>query len=114
LGRFQEALADSDKAIGLGLDEAGVHYNKGLSLRGLGRWNDAAAAFDAALARDETLASGWYFKGEALAKLEQWEASVQSFDRMLGIERSNERARAMAFYNRGLGLQASGRTTAAV
>src|SRR5258708_1550342 len=59
LARFDEAIADFDKAISLQADFAGAYYNRAKSLLLAGRLADASAAFDRALMAKPELAETW-------------------------------------------------------
>jgi serine/threonine protein kinase/Flp pilus assembly protein TadD len=51
LTQYELALADFDKAIELGMDDAVSHGGRGAALEGLGRFDEAAEAFKAAFTR---------------------------------------------------------------
>ena len=50
--RYREALEGHERALGLGLNAADAHYNRGNTLQSLGRHEDTLAAYGAALALD--------------------------------------------------------------
>lgn len=52
LGRWGEALAAYEAAIGRRADDADVHANRGSALQALGRYDEAGASFDQAIALD--------------------------------------------------------------
>ncbi|MGA8817470.1 MAG: tetratricopeptide repeat protein, partial [Xanthobacteraceae bacterium] len=65
LGRYDEALADLDKALRINPDSAGLYLERGLVRDAAGDHDHAVADFSAAIARNATLVQAWF--GRAMA-----------------------------------------------
>ncbi len=105
LGRLDEALTSSDRALAITSDYAPAHYNRGIVLRTLKRHDQAVAAFDAVLATMPQHADAWIERGAALYETQQFEAALASYERALNLAPQALRG----WTNRGAALHSLGR-----
>lgn len=96
-GRWEEALAELDKAIELDPNNAYAYTNRGGVNAGLGQYEQAIADLDKAIELDPNLASAYDSRGGAYAGPEQYEQAIADLDKAIDLEPSL----AGAYYNRG-------------
>jgi len=86
LERYEEALANFDQALAMGLDSAVLHYNRGNALKGIERNEEALASYDRALALAPDLAVAHHNRGSTLAVLNRHEEALANFERVLDLK----------------------------
>lgn len=67
--RYEEALADFDRAIALDKQDSWVIALRGLTYRQMQRYEEALADFDCAIALDEDDEKNWHWYERALTRL---------------------------------------------
>ncbi|KVN62355.1 tetratricopeptide repeat protein [Burkholderia stagnalis] len=105
VGRHQDALAASDRALAQDSGHAASHFARGDALRALGHYDDALAAYDRVLGREPGYASAWCRRGETLRLLGRPADALISVEHALRID-PNDPA---AHVERGHALRALGR-----
>ena len=110
LGRYEDAVASSDRAIAIKPDHDSAWYLRGITLGQLGRYEDAVASSDRAIAIKPDHDSPWYNRGNALVNLGRYEDAVASSDKAIAIKPDHD----SAWYNRGVALVNLGRYEDAV
>ena len=110
LGRYEDAVASSDRAIAIKPDHDSPWYLRGTALVNLGRYEDAVASYDRAIAIKPDHDSPWYNRGNALVNLGRYEDAVASYDRAIAINPDHD----SAWYLRGTALVNLGRYEDAV
>ena len=88
-GDLPRALALMDRALASSPLMAGVHYNRGVVLRGLERPTDAIASFDAAIALKADYAEAFSGRGAALHDLHRLTEAAESFARAIALNPRN-------------------------
>jgi tetratricopeptide (TPR) repeat protein len=83
LGRYNEALAAFNRAIGLNSNYADSWSNRSVALWHLGRFNDALASSERALSLNPASALAWYNQGRILTTQGQLDAAAAAYDRAL-------------------------------
>lgn len=88
VGRSEEALAASERALALDPQHASAWARKAGALVQLQRMDDALAASERALALDPDATSAWGNKGAALGRLGRYAEALDAYDHAvaLGIE----------------------------
>ncbi|HEY0755438.1 MAG TPA: tetratricopeptide repeat protein [Ktedonobacteraceae bacterium] len=104
-GRFTEALAAYEQALGLDPTNALAHINKGVALRRLGRGDEALAAYEQALELDPTDALAYYNKGVALRNLKRHAEALAAYEQALRFAPTF----ALAYHDKGDVLTKLGR-----
>ena len=66
VSRFENAIAEFDRALEIDPDPAPAHYNRGVALAKLLRFNDAIVSFDKTLSLLPGYAPAFFQKGLAL------------------------------------------------
>jgi tetratricopeptide (TPR) repeat protein len=105
LKRFEEAVANYDRALAVQPDNAETLTNRGVSLYALGRFAEALESYDRALALQPALLVALSNRGNTLKELKRFEDALASYDRALVLRPDY----AEAHYNRGNALHALGR-----
>jgi tetratricopeptide (TPR) repeat protein len=100
LERFDEALANYDKALAIKPDYASALSNRGNALMALKRLDEALANYDRALAIRPDHADALNSRGVVLMELKRFDEALASYDRTLAIKPDY----ATALNNRGVGL----------
>jgi predicted O-linked N-acetylglucosamine transferase (SPINDLY family) len=101
LGRWQDAIADYDKAIALDPSYANAYCNRGAALQRLDRLADALDSYDRAVALNPTDHLTFYNRGSVLNALGRFDEALASYERCVNL-RSDYTA---AYLNRGHVLQ---------
>lgn len=88
--KYDEALADLQRAIDLAPKEFGYRANGniGLIYHQLGEYDKALAAFDESISYDDTKADVFFFRGETYTALENYEAAITNYQ--AAIDRFND------------------------
>ena len=97
LGRFEDALADYDRAVALKPDFAAGHNNRGLVLYRLNRLDEALASIDHAIALNPKYVAAHKNRGEVLGALGRLAEALASYDRAIALDGKS----AVALNNRG-------------
>ncbi len=97
LGRLDESLRCTDRAIAIHPQFAMAHYNRGNILRELRRFDEAIASYDRAIAIAPDYAEAFNNRGNAVAQLSRFEEALASCDRAIALNPDH----AEAFNNRG-------------
>jgi tetratricopeptide (TPR) repeat protein len=87
---LDEALENSDKAIGLNPDNAENHYARGNALRRLGRHAEALSAYGRAIELKPDHAMAYAGRGLTLAALNRFEEAATSYDKSIEIKPNAE------------------------
>ncbi len=101
LKRYEAAAECFDRALEVEPDMVLAIRNKGLSYRGQGALDKAITCFEQALKIVPEDTSAWYYKGQSLEQLARFDKAITCFEKVIALERSNQRAVAMAYFNRG-------------
>jgi tetratricopeptide (TPR) repeat protein len=89
LKRYEEAIAEFDRATALDLNCAEAYSNKGETLMHLKQYEEALKEFDQAIALDLDDAELYSNKGKALMHLRRYEEAVAEFDRAVNLDTYN-------------------------
>jgi len=84
--RYDEALADYDRAIALRPDYAGAFLNHGVTLHELKRYEEALASYDRALTVWPDYALALSYRGITLQKLRRFEEALAHYQRALVLK----------------------------
>jgi predicted O-linked N-acetylglucosamine transferase (SPINDLY family) len=96
-GRYEEALAVVTAALAPDLEQAALHYVRGVILESLGRRAEAEAAYRTTLAGEPTHAGAWINLGRLLDQRGEIDAAAACYDRVLQSDPDN----ALALANLG-------------
>jgi tetratricopeptide (TPR) repeat protein len=105
LGRFADAVACYDRAIGLDREFAGAFSNRGNALRAMGRLEEALTSFERAVALNPSYARAWSNRGLVLLDSNRPAEALASFERALAGDANF----ADAHSNAGMALYMLGR-----
>ena len=109
-GRYEEALAVEDKAIGLSPRDPNAHSYRGSALFQLGRINEALACYDKVVRLVPNAAVAHYNRANALQRLGRHQDALLSLKTSLKLQPSYTDALSLT----GIVLQAMGSTDAAL
>eukprot|EP00933_Yihiella_yeosuensis_P034560 TRINITY_DN28031_c0_g1_i1.p1 TRINITY_DN28031_c0_g1~~TRINITY_DN28031_c0_g1_i1.p1 ORF type:complete len:366 (-),score=69.53 TRINITY_DN28031_c0_g1_i1:458-1555(-) len=87
-GKLEEALADYDRAVGLGPDAPDAHLNRGAVYENLGRLEEALADYDFVLQSYPNDPAAWNNKGNALLGLKRYKEAKEALQQALIISPS--------------------------
>jgi tetratricopeptide (TPR) repeat protein len=110
LGRYEEAVASSDRAITINSEDDSAWDCRGNALFELGRYEEAVEAYDRVIAINSKDDSAWDCRGNALFELGRYEEAVEAYDRVIAINSEND----SAWFLRGVALDKLGRLEEAV
>ncbi len=115
MGSYEEAIKTFDEVIEIDSGFGGW-YGKGQALKALGRYNESIAAFDESLEQYPDNPLIWVDKGEVLQALDHHEEAIKAYDEAIKTAGSSpffidEGTSAKAWHNKGLSLEALGRTS---
>jgi tetratricopeptide (TPR) repeat protein len=99
--RFDEALANYDRALAVQRDHAEALCNRGVTLHELRRFDEALASYDRAVAMQPDYAEALNNRGITLHELKRFAEALASYDRALALQPDQ----AEAFSNRGNALR---------
>jgi len=85
-GRYQEALADCDRALSIDRNYADAWSKKALALYHLERHEDAVLASTRATMLNGNDASAWYIKGVCLDELGRSDEAQEAYGKSLELE----------------------------
>jgi predicted O-linked N-acetylglucosamine transferase (SPINDLY family) len=110
LGRYREAAAGFEAALGLAPHHTGAEINLGNALQILGRAEEALAHFDAVSRVRPGLAPVWFNRGNALKDMGRHEEAIASYDHALAVDPSL----VQALINKGSSLERLSRNEDAI
>lgn len=84
-GKFEEALADYNRAIEISPYEVDPFLNRGIAYEALGRLEEALTDYDRVLRLNPSDPAGWNNRGNALLGLRRFREASDSFKSALGI-----------------------------
>ena len=90
--RYDDALANFEKAIALKPDYAEAYLNRGAAQRDLQQFQAAVHSYDKAIALKPDYAEAYLNRGFALHDLEQYQAAVDSYDKAIAFKPDYARA----------------------
>lgn len=99
-GRFEEAIANYDKALELNPDYYQAWYNHGYILDEVGRQEEAIASYDKSIESKPDFQEAWHNRGLLLDNLGHHEEALKSHDMALKLKPDDYET----FYNRGISL----------
>jgi len=107
LGRFDDALANYDRALGLQPNNVDVQFNRGNALHALNRFSEALASHERALAVRPSYAEAYSNRGLVLEELRRFDEALESYDHAIALRTDY----AEAHSNRGVALEKLMRST---
>jgi tetratricopeptide (TPR) repeat protein len=96
-GRWEEAIAEFDKAIDLDPDYAMAYYNRGLTYHKLEKHDQAIADYGKAIELDPGYSEAHYNRGHAFFELDEYGLAIADFDKAISLDPDD----AEAYVNRG-------------
>jgi len=99
--RYEDALANCDKAIALRSGCAAFHYNRANSLQALQQVDEALASYDKAIAINPDHAEAYNNRGNILQKMKRFNDALADYDKAIAFQPDHVRAHS----NRGVVLQ---------
>lgn len=84
VGRYQEALDASNRAINL-KEDAGAYSNRGWALQSLKRYSEALEAFDKAILIDSNFVPAYRGKGDVLSIFGHDDQALAAYDRAITL-----------------------------
>ena len=100
LKRFEEALANCDRAIALDPDHIGAWINRGIALAELKRFDEALASYNQAIEIEPEHAAAFYNRANTLRELRELGEALRDCDQAIALKPDY----ADAFNNRGVVL----------
>lgn len=100
LGRYEEAIANYDRAIELKLDRHEAWHERGISMCEVGRYKEAIASFDRTIELKPDNYEAWYNRGVCLDNLERYKEAISSYEGALEYKPDLKEA----WHNRGISL----------
>ena len=105
LGKYEDAIECSDKAIEINPEDEKAWNNKGVALVGLDRYEEAIECYDKALEINSELEEIWFNKGNALGGIGRYEEAMECLDKAININPRDSGA----WHNKGNLLSTLGR-----
>jgi len=84
--RYEQSLADLDRAVGLQGDDARFHRWRGRTLQALMRFEDALTAFDRAIELDPTSTRSFAQRGVTFRLMDRRAEALADFDRAIELD----------------------------
>ncbi len=97
-GRYQEALADFNRAIELDPRRDSAITIRSLTYQAMGRWEETLADFSRAIELDPSSAWAWVSRGQAYRLMERYEEALADYSRAIELAPTH----ASAIASRGL------------
>ncbi|MBD2539846.1 tetratricopeptide repeat protein [Coleofasciculus sp. FACHB-SPT36] len=97
IGKYKEAVAHYQEALGLQPDSDKILYNYGLSLFYLSRYNEAVSCYDKAIKLNPDYSEAWSDRAHALIMLNRGKEALASCEQALQIQPESYQA----WYKRG-------------
>jgi tetratricopeptide (TPR) repeat protein len=94
LGKYNDAIAVSEKGLAIDNTYRGLWSNKGYALYKLGKYQEAINAYDKAISIDSSIPKYWINKGDALYEMGRYQEAVDSYSHALTIDPGNTDATA--------------------
>ena len=88
--KFEEAIADYDKAIYRRPGDAFLYYSRGLAKTEMEKFEDAIADYNEAIRLNPEDTSAYYQRGLANAQLEQYDAAIADYDEAIRLNPNDE------------------------
>ena len=90
--KFEEAIADYDKALYRNPNDAFIYYSRGLAKAGWKKYDDAITDYDRAIQLNPSYASAYYQRGVAKTQLEQYDydAAIADYDEAIRLNPDDE------------------------
>jgi len=85
LGRYQDALNDSDAAIAINTSFPAAYDTRSLALMGLGNISGAGQAIDTAISLDPANAHSWHVEGMVLSRSGNCSGAIQAYQQSIVI-----------------------------
>ncbi len=104
-GRHEQALADFDRVLKIGLDSAAVRQSRALSLEALGRADDAETEFSRVITLDPSFAEAYLKRGILRGTAGRFEDAAADFSRFIDLRPKNP----VGYKNRAVALMKLGR-----
>lgn len=104
LGKYEESIADAERAIALRQSYAEAWNNKAVSLWNLGKYKEAEKAAIKATGFNYKYAQGWFNRGRILSSLKKYSAAVTAYEKALkgDIAENDNVTPAMILSNQGV------------
>jgi tetratricopeptide (TPR) repeat protein len=93
LGKFQDALAETEKALSIQPNFTLALTQKAGILNVMGKYQDALNAADAAIAGNSNISEAWLNRADALVHLGNYQDAIDSANRALAIDPTLEAAK---------------------
>jgi tetratricopeptide (TPR) repeat protein len=88
--KFEEAIADYDKAIYRRPNDAFIYYSRGLAKAKLEEYDAAIADYNEAIRLNSDDSSAYYQRGLAKAELRQYDAAIADYDEAIQLNPNDE------------------------
>lgn len=92
MGRYQEAVADCDRAIELYPKSVGAYHARAIAKAEMGRHEEAFADYDKAIELDPKYANAYYGRAIAKGKLGRLEEAVANYDKAIELDPNDHSA----------------------
>jgi len=92
-GKYEDAVAAYDKAVGLNPAFKAAWFNKASALDKLGRHEEALAAFDKAIELAPASPAAYLAKGHTLIAMKKYDEAIGVMDKLMAVDKTNRLAR---------------------
>ena len=86
LRKYEEAIKDYDKAIGIDSNYVAAYNNRGSAKDDLGEYEEAIKDYDKAIGIDSNYVVAYNNRGNAKSKLREYEEAIKDYDKAIGID----------------------------